>query len=418
MQPPARNPRRWHRRPMAVLVFWLSALCLAHTYFLYPLILVLWDALAQSRSDLAYLGRGRDRRRAQAPLQVPKVTLAVAAWNEASVIGQKLENSLSLDYPEDRLEVLVGSDGSDDGTDEIVLACKDPRVRLSSAPRVGKVGVLNRIVPQAKGDILVFSDANTVFDPSAIRKLVRHFVDPSIGLVCGRLRLYNPGRSGYEESAYWRYESFLKFHEGKRGAVMGANGGIYALRKSLFETLPGDTVVEDFVVAGRCLLRGHRVIYDPEAVAWEETTEDYGKERVRRARIAAGNFQSLSLLGGLMHPRHGFVAFAFISHKLLRWLAPFFLLTLFVSNLFLVSSRMYFAAMLGQWVFYALAFLGFRGLARRGEVGRAASLARYFAEMNWGMAQGFFRWLKGTQKVTWDRTTRSVRPRQETGSNP
>lgn len=393
---------------MAELIFWISALSLAHTYFLYPLILVAADALVRARSDFRYLARGGERRRAPSP-RLPEVSLLVAAWNEAPVIREKIENSLGLDYPPEKLEILVGSDGSDDGTDEIVGAFDEPRLRLSAAPRVGKVGVLNRLVPAARGEILVFSDANTHFEPEAIRALVRHFEDPEVGLVCGRLRLYNPRRARYEESTYWVYESFLKFMEGKRGVVMGANGGIYALRRELWEALPGQTVVEDFVVAGRCLLRDRKVVYDPEAVAWEETTEDYEKERARRTRIAAGNFQALVQLRELLHPSRPGPAFAFVSHKVLRWFAPFFLLGLLGSNLFLLGSALYKLSLLAQLAFYVLAFAGYRGFSR-GVLGGMASTARYFTEMNWGLMQGFFRWLRGSQKVTWDRTARDAPP--------
>lgn len=390
---------------MAAAVFWLGLVLVLHTYLLFPASLVLLDALRGVRSDLAFLGGGRERRRG-ARTTTPTVSLVVAAWNEAEVIGAKLENSLALDYPADRLEVLIGSDGSDDGTDDIVRSVRDPRVRLLPGPaRTGKVGVLNRVIPEARGEILILSDANTELSTHAIRNLVRHFDDPTVGCVCGNLRLYNPVRRDYEESAYWRYESFLKLREGRRGAVMGANGGLYAIRRELFAPLPPDTIVEDFVTAMNCLRAGTRVVYDPEAVAREETTEDYGKERMRRIRIAAGNFQSLGLVGDLLHPRHGFVAYAFLSHKLLRWLAPFFLALLFLSNLALLGSPFYTAFFALQLAGYAAALAGWL-LPLGGVVGRVASFARYFVEMNLGLLQGFVRWVRRSQKVTWQRTAR------------
>ncbi len=390
---------------MAELVFWISALALAHTYFLYPLLLVAAGAVRGALDDFRYVGGGGERR-ALPRQRLPKVSLLFSAWNEEEVIGKKLENCLALDYPPDCLEILVGSDGSDDGTDAIVAACKDPRVVLSPGPRMGKASVLNRLAARATGDILVFSDANTLFDPAAIRMLVRHFRDPAVGLVCGRLRLFNPSRERFEESTYWVYESFLKFMEGKWGAVMGANGGIYALRRSLWEPLSPQTVVDDFVVAGRCLLRGRRVIYDPEAVAWEETTEDYARERARRVHIAAGNFQALVRLRGLLSPSRPGLAFAFVSHKVLRWLAPFFLLGALVSNFFLLGPAFYNLSLIFQIAFYGLALAAHRGFSR-GVLGGLASAARYFTEMNWGLLQGFFRFVRGSQKVTWERTARS-----------
>lgn len=391
---------------MAWWVFWLCAGAVLHTYFTYPIVLIGWEAIRGAFADLRYLAGKRDRRGPAQPLTLPFVSVVVAAWNEADVIGQKVHNSLALDYPQERLEIIVGSDGSDDGTDDIVASFDDPRVRLAgSKERTGKVGVLNRTIPSATGDIVILSDANTMIDPAAIRKLVRHFADPRVGCVCGQLRLYNPGKSDYEESAYWLYESFLKLHEGKRGAVMGANGGIYAIRKTLFTPLPPNTIVDDFVIAMRCLQRGYRVLYDPEAIASEETTEDYASERVRRVRIAAGNFQSLGLVGGLLRPRNGFPAFAFFSHKLLRWMAPFLLVFLFLANLSLLHRTFYQWTLIGQLLFYWLAVVGFV-VRLPGPIGKAASIARYFVEMNVGMAQGFVRYVRRTQKVTWERTAR------------
>jgi cellulose synthase/poly-beta-1,6-N-acetylglucosamine synthase-like glycosyltransferase len=391
---------------MAAAIFWASLFLVLHTYLLYPLSLVLLDALRGVRSDLAFLGGSGERRRGDG-LSFPTVSLLVAAWNEAEVIGRRIVNALSLDYPPDRLEVLVGSDASDDGTDDIVRSFADRGVRLvPGAERVGKAGVLNRLVPLARGEILVLSDANTEFAPDAIRLLVRHFDDPAVGCVSGNLRLYDPHRGTYEESAYWRFESFLKLREGRRGAVMGANGGIYAVRRELFAPLPEGTIVDDFVVALRCREAGWKVVYDPEAVAREETTGDYGRERLRRVRIAAGNFQSLGIVGGLLHPRHGFAAYAFLSHKLLRWLAPFFLALLFLANLALLGRPFYTAFFALQLAGYGAAAVG-RLLPPSGTLGRIASLARYFVEMNLGLLQGFVRFVRGSQRGAWERTARS-----------
>lgn len=391
---------------MAELIFWLCALGVFHTYVFYPLVLIAWEAGRGALADLRYVGGKRDRRRPSEPLALPSVSLVVAAYNEADVIGSKVENSLALDYPAERMEIVIGSDGSDDGTDAIVAACTDKRVRLAgSTQRTGKVGVLNRTIPTASGEIVVLSDANTMIDRAAIRKLVRHFADPKVGCVCGRLRLYNPKQSDYEESAYWVYESFLKLHEGKRGAVMGANGGIYAIRKSLFTQLPPNTIVDDFVIAMCCLQKGFKVVYDPEALAIEETTEDYAKERIRRVRIAAGNFQSLGLVGDLLHPRFGFAAFAFFSHKLLRWLVPFLLAFLLLANITLLHRPFFQATLAAQLLFYWLAVIGY-AVRLPGPIGKLASIARYFVEMNLGMAQGFVRYVRRTQKATWQRTAR------------
>ncbi|MCP3101705.1 glycosyltransferase family 2 protein [Myxococcus sp. K15C18031901] len=393
---------------MAEVFFWCAALLLAHTYFLYPLSLFALEGVAQVAQNLRAMRGGEAGRRAtRARESRPSVSLVVAAYNEASCIEQKLENSLALAYPADRFEVVIGSDGSSDGTDEKVRECPDARVRLSPAPRAGKTTVLNRCIPTAKGDIVVLSDANTMIEPDAVEKLVRHFDDPEVGAVCGKLRLYNPTKQDYEESAYWSYESLIKLYEGRRGAVVGANGGLYAIRRTLFTQLPPSTIVDDFVIPLRILEKGYKVAYEEEAVAHEETTEDYDKEFGRRARIAAGNFQSLRMVPGLLLPTAGFPAFAFWSHKLLRWCAPALMGIALVANLFLLDSLFYRFTLLGQALFYALAYLGKLGALKRGTAKRVASVAYYFVTMNLAIVVGFWRFLRNSQRAAWDRTARA-----------
>ena len=380
---------------MATVAFWAAAVLLAQTYFLYPLWLLLLARLRPAR------------RSAPAWPQVwPTVSLVVAAHDEAGCIDEKLRNTLALDYPPERLEVLIGSDGSTDGTDAIVRAHPDPRVHLSAAPRAGKTTVLNRCIPAARGDIVVLSDANTRIEPGALKALVRHFEDPEVGAVCGRLQLYNPTRSEYEESAYWRYESWLKELEGRQGAVVGANGGLYAIRRGLFSPLPPSTIVDDFVIALRLLDQRYRVLYEPAALASEETTEDYGREFGRRARIAAGNFQSLGLVPGLLSPFRGFPAFAFWSHKVLRWCAPALMLVALAANVALLDEPFYRFTMAAQVGFYGLAVLGSQAVGPS-LVRRTAGIAYYFVTMNLAIAVGFWRFLRNSQGAAWERTARA-----------
>jgi cellulose synthase/poly-beta-1,6-N-acetylglucosamine synthase-like glycosyltransferase len=381
---------------MATVAFWAAAVLLAQTYFLYPLWLLL----------LARIKRGERNPSPSRPRVWPTVSLVVAAHDEAECIEEKLRNSLALDYPPDRLEVVIGSDGSTDETDSIVQAYADPRVHLSAAPRAGKTSVLNRCVPAARGDIVVLSDANTRIEAGALKALVRHFEDPAVGAVCGRLQLYNPTRAEYEESAYWRYECWLKAMEGKHGAVVGANGGLYAIRRELYTRLPPSTIVDDFVIALRLLDQGYRVLYEPEALASEETTEDYGREFGRRARIAAGNFQSLGLVPGLLSPFRGFPAFAFWSHKVLRWCAPALMLVALLANVALLDEPFYRFTMAAQVGFYGLAALGSVGVGPA-VVRRAAGIAYYFVAMNLAIAVGFWRFLRNSQAAAWERTARA-----------
>lgn len=394
---------------MGALLFWGAAVLLLHTYFFYPLVLMALDAVHQAIGNLRYIRSGKERRGPRDSDASPPVSLVVAAYNEEGCIAEKIRNSLGLDYPSDRFEVLIGSDGSTDETNAIVSGWEDPRVRLAAAERAGKTAVLNRCIPDAKGDIILLSDANTLIDAAAVKKLVRHFSDPEVGAVCGKLKLYNPKVKEYEESAYWTYESLIKLYEGKQGAVMGANGGLYAIRRTLFQELPAGTIVDDFVIPLRILEKGFKVLYDPEAVATEETTEDYAREFGRRARIAAGNFQSLKLLPGLLLPTHGFRAFAFWSHKVLRWFAPAFMAVALVSNAFLLNqSWLYAATFAAQVGFYALAVVGSRAAIVPGMLRRITSIAYYFVTMNLAMVVGFWRFLRGSQRPAWDRTVRAT----------
>jgi len=385
---------------LARSIFWIASLLLLHTYFFYPVILLL---LERARRWAESVGFDNPLPNESA---LPSVTLVVSAYNEAGCIEEKIRNSLSIDYPADKLQILIGSDGSTDGTDKVIRRFEGERVRLWRGERAGKASVLNACIPNASGEIVVLSDANTMIDPQALKSLVRHFQDPDVGVVCGKLKLYNRASRDYEESLYWKYESWLKLYEGRHGAVMGANGGLYAIRRRLFTALPANTIIDDFVIAIRMMEQGFKVTYDSEAIAYEETTEDYQKEFKRRVRIAAGNFQSLAMVPEMLLPSAGFRAFAFWSHKLLRWCAPWLMAAAFVSNLFLLSEPLYRLIFVGQAMFYALA-MGGKAKVFRGQLRRIASVAYYFVTMNFALAVGLWKYVRGQQGAAWERTARA-----------
>jgi cellulose synthase/poly-beta-1,6-N-acetylglucosamine synthase-like glycosyltransferase len=239
----------------------------------------------------------------------PSVTLLIAAHNEEPVIGERLRNALAMDYPTGRLEVVVATDGCTDRTTEIVEQFRDQGVRLLAFPiRRGKATVLNDSVSRVGGDVIMFSDANTFTDPAAARHLARWFADPAVGAVCGQLVLTDPATGRNADGLYWKYETFLKQCEGRLGALLGANGGIYALRRDLFAPIPADTIVDDLVIPLAARLRsGCEIVYDAEAVAREETAPGLRSEFSRRARIGAGGFQAVARLWPLLTPRHGWV---------------------------------------------------------------------------------------------------------------
>ena len=389
----------------------LVALCLgfvAYAYLGYPIVIIAWTGLREAASGIRFVAGGPDRRVRRRDDRWPTLTVALAAHDEQTCIRQKVENCLALDYPPEKLEVLVGCDGCTDRTAELARATGDARVTVVEGPRSGKATVLSQLVPRARGDVVLLTDANTLLDRGAAKALARHFQEPSVGAVVGRLRLYNRVKRDYEESLYWKYETVLKFYEGKLGCVLGANGGLYAVRRLLFQPLPRATIIDDFVVAVRIAARGWCVPYEPEAVAYEETTEDVSEEFGRRARIGAGNWQSLALVPEALDPRRGFLAFAFVSHKLLRWLVPFFLAAALAASIPFAWSGGLAAKLLlvGQAAFYAL---GLAGRWRvRGRLRRPAALAWYFLSMNAALAVGLWRFIRGTQDAAWERTSRTA----------
>src|SRR5438270_9141608 len=393
---------------MLAIVFWVAVGCVLHTYVIYPLLLVALDAIAQARGAWAYFG-GNERRRPPAQIGLPSVSVLIAAFNEQDCIANRIENLLAQDYPADKLEILVGSDASTDETDAIVQRYAARGVKLSRAERCGKAGVLSRLVALAKGDVLVMTDANTDFERDAIRHLVQPLRDAEVGLVCGRLRLHSPAGAPLAEGAYWKLESLLKLYESRRGCVMGANGGIYAVRKQLFAPLPAGTVVDDFVAALRVLEAGFEVRYAPEAVAHEEAAPDHSGEDRRPVRIAAGRFRRRSQYRDLMSPRHGFTAFALWSHKILRWFVPHAMVVALLANLFLAhGSRFYSAILLGQCAAYALAAVALLGMSPR-RLRALADAAAHFVEMNAALLVGFVKYSRGAQGQTWTRTDRTAR---------
>jgi cellulose synthase/poly-beta-1,6-N-acetylglucosamine synthase-like glycosyltransferase len=394
-------------------LLWLSLALVAFSYVGYPLVLVAWTGLRDALDAVRLLGGDGDRRtKAPADAGWPKVSIVLSAFDEEAFIRAKVENCLALDYPADRLEIVIGCDGCTDRTAEIARAAGQGRVRVVElAPRAGKASVLARLVPAAQGDLVLLTDANVMLERDALRAVVRRFRDPDVGAVVGRLALVPAGARGGEEGVYWRYETLLKYYEGRNGCVLGANGGIYAIRRILFSPLPADTIVDDFVVPVRIAVRGWKVTYAPDAIAREEMPADSRAEFARRARIGAGNWQALARIPELLDPRRGFVFFAFVAHKLLRWATPALLAVALGANAAAAAEPGawgYRALLLLQLAGYGLAAVGGRAPAGA-RAPRLAAAAHHFVAMNAALAVGFWRWARGSQRAAWDRTER-VRP--------
>ncbi|MFN4258903.1 MAG: glycosyltransferase family 2 protein [Gemmataceae bacterium] len=381
----------------AQVIFWLSLAGLFFTYAGYPFII--WCCARLFGKKPAPPARTDD---------LPRVSLLIAAYNEEAVIAERIDNALRLDYPADKLEIVIASDGSSDATNDIVRRYAPRGVRLLAYPaRRGKATVLNDSVPRLSGDIVIFSDANTFFDPDAARRLVRWFHDPRVGMVCGRLVLIDPQHGRNVDGLYWKYETFLKQCENRLGALLGANGAIYAVRRPLYRPIPANTILDDLLIPLLAVLRsGKGLLYDDEAVAREETPPHLTSEFHRRARIGAGGFQSIFVLWKLLHPRHGWLAFSFFSHKVLRWFSPFLLIILLLSNALLLTKPWYQFTMLGQLGFYLLSSLVYQ-LPSGIRLFKPLRMTTMFTGMNLALMVGFWRWLKGNQKGTWKRTERS-----------
>ena len=331
------------------LIFWLSAVVVAYAYLGYPLLL--W--LAQ------FLFRRPVRK---APIE-PSVSLLISAYNEAQVIAAKVRNSLALDYPADRLEIVIASDGSTDATLPIVRSLIEQegkgRVRLLEfSENRGKVTALNDAVPQLRGEIVAFSDASSMLAKDALRKLVANFADERVGAVSGVYKVLNQdhARLGRQEDFYWKYETFLKIQEAKIGGLTGAHGCLYGMRNSLYPFPPRGTINDDFVIPASVLRRGFRVAYEPQAIAYEEAHEMEGFGR--RIRIMAGNIEQLREIKGLLCPPQPLVLFCFLSHKATRVVVPLAMIALALSSAFLWHAPFYRWALGGQILFYGLALLG------------------------------------------------------------
>ena len=385
---------------IVTVLLWASLGLVAYAYVGYPLLVWLLARVWGKRPEAGPL----------ADQDCPSVSLLISALNEEKWIRARVLNALRQDYPADRLKIVVASDGSTDRTGAIVraLAAQHPgRIVLHDfEERRGKANVLNAVLPTLDSRIVVLSDANTFFERSAIRNLARWFTDEGIVTVCGKLKLTDPATGRNVDSLYWRYENFLKECEARLGALLGANGAVYAIRQDKYVPIPGDTIIDDFVIPLLMKLRTRgKILYDAEAIATEETPPSVQDEFRRRARIGAGGFQSLARLWPLTLPSAGWTSLAFLSHKVLRWFAPFFLALALVANALLVDQAAYRWLLGTQLGFYIAAAVG-NLLPGNGTATRMLRLTTLFTSMNAALALGFWRWLSGSQGGTWQRTAR------------
>jgi cellulose synthase/poly-beta-1,6-N-acetylglucosamine synthase-like glycosyltransferase len=375
---------------MLEIAFWLAAGLAVYVYAGYPLLLWLVRAL----------GGVRPVRQADC---TPAVTLVISAYNEAEVIRDKLTNSVRLDYPAEQLEVLVVSDCSSDGTDELVTNFGDPRVRLlRMQQRGGKTVGLNAAVKAARGEIIVFSDANAMYLADAIRKMARNFADPEVGAVVGESTYAaDEGSSQRSESLYWKYETGIKHLESQLGSTVGGDGAIYAIRRGLYRDMRPDAL-SDFVNPMQIVMSGHRCIYEPQARSVEEAGEGFDVEFRRKVRIVNRAWRATWTLPSLMNPfRFGLFSLELISHKLLRWLMPALMLIAFISNALLLDTHIIYRGTFAlQLLLYGLALIGY--LARgNASLPRFVAVPYYFCLVNLASARGIIEAHRGRTYTTW-----------------
>jgi cellulose synthase/poly-beta-1,6-N-acetylglucosamine synthase-like glycosyltransferase len=383
------------------VVFWLSLSLITYTYFIYPVFLFVLYSLLQLWRDWRYLVGRRNRRVTPVDDDSVEISFLIPAYNEEAHLLEKISNLRVTDYPREKMQILVVSDGSTDATNGILKNISDPNIEVIFLPhRSGKATALNQAVLRARHEILVFSDASTLFAPDAVRNLVRHFTDPSVGAVCGALRFHASSESHQTEGIYWKYESMIRLMEGRLGATLTASGAVYALRRKAYLTLDSRTILDDFVIPMNARRGGYRVVYDPEALATDYAPEGIGGEFTRRVRLATGSFTSLLHL--LRVPMGGFGRFAFVSHKLLRWILPVVLCTLLISNAILFRQPAYTAFGLLQLFFYLWAGIGYLLRKHTGRM-KFMLLPYFMLAMNFAFLVGLFRFFSKQQEVIWQR---------------
>lgn len=384
------------------ILFWTCGALILLCYCVYPVLLFVVYCLAQLKRDLNYLTQRTNRR---APIlaakDMPAVTVVVAAYNEVERLPAKIANIEEIDYPKDKLKFIFVSDGSTDGTTELLSSLSHPNVCvLVNQARTGKPTALNKGIAHANTELLVLSDASTLFAPDTIQKLVRHFENPTIGVVCGSLQFQHIASTGGNEAVFWGFEGMLRLMESRLGATLTASGALYAIRKSCYPRLTAHAVVDDLLVPMHARRLGYGVAYDPEAIAYEIPASTIEGEYVRRIRIAAGSFRVLAEL--IRVPMPPFTWFAFLCHKVLRWTVPFLLLGLLISNLFILNAGVYRVFLTVQLMFYGWAALGY--IVRRHAARLRFLLLGYFVvSMNIAFIVGFFRFIRSSQRVTWER---------------
>ncbi|MBU1823320.1 MAG: glycosyltransferase family 2 protein [Bacteroidetes bacterium] len=342
---------------------------------------------------------------------LPTLSLIVAAYNEDQIIEDKIRNTLSLVYPQDKLKIIFVTNGSTDRTPDLVRAY-DMIQLLHSSERKGKIAAVHQAMKSVDTDLVVFTDANTFLNTNALKLIARHYQDAKVGAVSGEKRVSIEEQSDATagEGFYWKYESTLKKWDSELYSVVGAAGELFSVRRSLYEPVPADTILDDFMISMQIAQKGYRTVYEPDAYAVELSSENVGEELKRKVRIAAGGIQSIVRLTALLNPfAYPVLSFQYIGHRVLRWtITPFMLFVALVTNAVLVvwhAGWLYDILLLGQLTFYGMALGGWL-LERRKIKIKVLFIPYYFCIMNYAVLAGIIRYLSGKQSAAWEKSIR------------
>lgn len=401
-----------------LIFFWISLFTLFFCYIGYGLFIYFLNILGKHFIGGFRQSERNNPRPAEGHPELvkePAVTLVIAAYNEGLDLKQKLENTLAIDYPTDKLKVIFVTDGSTDGSEKII----DEHIGvilLHEKQRQGKLAAITRAMRQVETPIVVFSDANAMLNKECIKKIVAHYDDPAIGGVAGEKKIISrqePSAIGEAEGLYWQYESFMKKQDARFYTVAGAAGELFSIRTHLFEIPRHDLILDDFILSMQVCLKGYKIGYEPGAFATELPSASLKEEMKRKIRISAGAYQSIGYLkGALNFIKHPLLSFQYISRRLLRWIfCPWMLVIVMATNCIIITDinahPFYYWFLFAQLFFYTLALAGWWLMRSGGSIGVMA-IPFYFLFMNYCLVRGLIRFIKREQSVQWERSMREV----------
>lgn len=386
-------------------MFWLSVFIVFYTFLGYGILLYLIVRLKRSIAESKPLK----------PLDVaslPSCTLIIAAYNEQEYMHNKIKNTLKLKYPQNKLEIIFVTDGSTDQTPDIVA--EYPQIKLLHSPsRHGKIHAVHRAIEQVSSDVIVFTDANTFLNEDALQIICWHYENTQVGAVAGEKRVFSgeeADASSAGEGFYWKYESRLKKWDSELHSVVGAAGELFSIRRSLYQPVDSDIILDDFMISMLIAMRNYRIVYEPDAYAIENASADVKEELKRKIRIAAGGIQSIIKLLPLLNIfKYGVLSFQYISHRVLRWtITPFLLILILILNLLLVireTPSFYTTILILQFIFYISAVAGFILEKKQIKI-KVLFVPYYFCIMNYAVLRGIVRYYTNKQSATWEKSKR------------